>query len=154
MRLFSCNYLFENLKLYNGFHFSTTWRIFVTSIGMVMQTIKLHQQGRRYLEGQRGHCSPSTSPPRDFGRNRSKNFTFKRPWIANPPQPTDFDIFLRPCNQRGLKGPSLDSHILHWMLDSASVKYAAKFLILFSEKFHRSTNNNIAQRSGKTKTQT
>ena len=34
-----------------------------------------------------------------------------------PPQPTDFETFLRPCNQRGLKGPSLDSHIRHWMLD-------------------------------------
>ena len=77
--------------------------------------------------------------------------TFKGLGLTIPPQPTDFETFLRPCNQRGLKGPSLDSHILHWMLDSASVKYAAKFLILFSEKFHRSTNNNIAQRSEKQK---
>ena len=39
----------------------------------------------------------SPPPPKIFGRNRSKTFSFKRHWITTRPPPPNFQTFLRPC---------------------------------------------------------
>jgi hypothetical protein len=46
-----------------------------------------------------GEGRGATAPPLDFGRYRSRTFSFKRPCLTTLPLP-DFQIFLRTCTAR------------------------------------------------------
>ena len=46
-----------------------------------------------------GRVGGATAPPLDFGRYRSRTFSFKRPCLTTLPLP-DFQIILRTCNAR------------------------------------------------------
>ena len=46
-----------------------------------------------------GESRGATAPPLDFGRYRSRTFSFKRPCLTTLPLP-DFQIILRTCNAR------------------------------------------------------
>ena len=45
--------------------------------------------------------------PPNFGKNKSKTFSIKTPWITFCPLTTDFKTFLRPCIHRLQPQPSL-----------------------------------------------